>query len=267
MLSYPDYQITSESRPPGLFSPNGAATYNSTHVLWCAIGNLEYTSALTLLDGETNTTSTLLNSFYGRNFSSINDVRVNYTGLGGDGSVWFTDSQYGQFQGFRPPSVIPNQVYRFDPNTSTVKAVADGFDESNGIEFSPDLQTVYITDTGSQHVHLNTTRPATIYAFNISDNGYQLTNRRVFAYSGAATSPDGIHTDVQGNVWSTYGNATAAWDPQGNLLGELRVDTVVNNFAFTPDGIVILANSKLWLVRCAVQGRENDFLYNRKGQC
>ena len=39
---------------------------------------------------------------------------------------------------------MPNQVYRFDPTTSRVRVVADGFAKCNGIAFSEDGQTVYV---------------------------------------------------------------------------------------------------------------------------
>ena len=50
---------------------------------------------------------------------------------------------------FRPlPSIRP-QVYRFEPNTGIVQAVADYFIAPNGLELTPDAKSVYVTDTGS----------------------------------------------------------------------------------------------------------------------
>jgi gluconolactonase len=39
---------------------------------------------------------------------------------------------------------MPNQVYRFDPDTGTVRVVADGFDRPNGIAFTKDGKTAYM---------------------------------------------------------------------------------------------------------------------------
>lgn len=65
----------------------------------------------------------LLNSFLGKNFSSINDV-VQHP-LTGD--LWFTDARYAYWQHFgREPQIRP-QVYRFEPETGVVQVVADGF--------------------------------------------------------------------------------------------------------------------------------------------
>ena len=70
----------------------------------------------------------LLNNYWGIQFSSLNDVAVNPRNK----ELYFTDPQYGYFQDFRPLSALPNQVYRFNPDTGAVTVVADGFDQPNG---------------------------------------------------------------------------------------------------------------------------------------
>lgn len=60
-----------------------------------------------------------------------------------------------------------------------------------------------MTDTG---VHTfpgkdNATAPASIYRFDITQDGKRLTNRQLFAYSDNGF-PDGIHSDTMGNVYS-----------------------------------------------------------------
>jgi gluconolactonase len=231
--------------------PNGGTAYNSTHILFCNFGDTSHPSTLSLLDPVSNHSTPLLTSFYGRNFSSINDVRINHL----DGSVWFTDSYYGQLEGFRPPPLMPPQVYRFDPKTGIVNAVADRFVEPNGIEFSPDFTTLYISDSGYVLApgDFNGTRPSSIYAFDVTAKG-GLVNRRLFAYSGRPF-PDGLHVDTKGNMWSSSGNGTSVWDSEGVLIGEARVDMGVNNFLFVPEGILMFAFTKLWLVTCGVRGR------------
>jgi sugar lactone lactonase YvrE len=45
---------------------------------------------------------------------------------------YFTDPTYGYDQGFRPAPVLPEQAYRFDPDTGLVGVAADGFVRPNG---------------------------------------------------------------------------------------------------------------------------------------
>lgn len=97
--------------------------------------------------------------------------------------IYFTDTIYGYVQDFRPAPGLQDQVYRFDPSTGAVTAVADGFDHPNGmsriikpeepcyanlepgITFSPDGEHAYVTDTGidSGFFGHNFTRPASVY--------------------------------------------------------------------------------------------------------
>ena len=101
----------------------------------------------------------LISSFYGRPFNSVNDVVIH-----NDGSIWFTDPVYGYHQGYRPKPDLPNQVYRYDPEMKSIRAMADGFGRPNGICFSPDEKIVYVTDTDWIHKPGDTdgTRPSTM---------------------------------------------------------------------------------------------------------
>lgn len=55
-----------------------------------------------------------------------------------------TMCRYGFLNRFRPPPQLPNQVYRFDPDTGSLRVVADGFDRCNGIAFSVDGKTAFM---------------------------------------------------------------------------------------------------------------------------
>lgn len=105
----------------------------------------------------------LVNNYFGRQFNSLNDVAVNPRNQ----EIYFTDTQYGNFLGFRPAPGMQNQVYRFNDATGAVSVVADGFAVPNGsirlagwitrranqelgIGFSPDGSYAYVTDTGVQ---------------------------------------------------------------------------------------------------------------------
>lgn len=105
-----------------------------------------------------------------------------------------------------------------------------------------------MTDTGAQEFGLNLTRPATIYAFNVSADHTTLSNRRLFAYVDTGF-PDGIHADVAGNVWAGCGDGLHVWNSQGKLLGKVFIGETSNNFAFGPNGLLwIFSNKRLWQV-------------------
>ncbi|KAK3680305.1 hypothetical protein LTR78_000683 [Recurvomyces mirabilis] len=262
------YDGLAEANGGAAFYPVGSSANSSEgqQIVFCDEGDFTNPAGLVLVDPATNKTSTLVNNFLGRNFTSINDVEQHY----GTGDLWFTDVPYGYWQYFRPTPVIRYQAYRFEPKTGVIQAVADGFNAPNGIEFSPDFKHVYITDTGSHTFPNkdNLTDPATIYRFDVTPDGKRLENRQVFAYSDVGF-PDGIHTDTQGNVYSGCGDGIHVWNPEGVLLGKLAVaNGGVNNFAFVPDGMYIFNAQNLFKVTLKAEGRtvKRDFgLYEKGG--
>ncbi|KAF2852527.1 lactonohydrolase [Plenodomus tracheiphilus IPT5] len=243
----------SSTRYPGIAEPNGATSYyppgtqttTSTppHILFADSADFNTYSALVSLDPTTNQTTPILTSFLGRNFSSLNDVRQHPT----TGDLWFTDADYGFFQSFRPAPTIPKQVYRFSPLTGEIAVVATDFNQCNGLEFSPDLKTLYVSDTGAVGFGINTTMPATVYAFDISEDGKRVGGRRVFAYTDSGF-PDGVHTDTEGNVWAGCGDGVHVWSPEGKLLGKIWIGVESNNFAFLPGAVLVFSNRQLWAV-------------------
>lgn len=126
---------------------NGGVNYGDKHIIFCSQGSPTRPSGLIMMDNHPPyKTEPLITTFLGRPFNSVNDVVVH-----SDGSIWFTDPCYGFDQCFRPRPSLPNCVYRYEPSTQAIRAVADGFGRPNGICFSPDEKTVYITDTDQFH--------------------------------------------------------------------------------------------------------------------
>ncbi|KAJ4322262.1 hypothetical protein N0V94_002492 [Neodidymelliopsis sp. IMI 364377] len=233
--------------PPGT---EGNGSFPS-RVLYCDEGDFQNYSALVSVDPVTGASEKILTSFLGRNFSSINDVRQHPE----TGDLWFTDAAYGYFQNFRPVPTIPQQVYRFSPMTGEIAVVADGFVQPNGLEFSPNLETLYVSDTGAAEFENNLTRPATLYAFDVIDKK-RLVGRRTFAYADNGF-PDGVHCDMEGNVWAGCGDGVHIWNPEGTLLGKIWTGVETNNFAFLPDAVLVFSNAQLWIVEhLTAKGRE-----------
>ncbi|KAG5981769.1 hypothetical protein E4U54_006614 [Claviceps lovelessii] len=229
---------------------NGAVNYNHG-LLFCAQGDHHRPSSLVFMAARPpHATHPVLTSFYGRPFNSLNDVVVH-----SDGSIWFTDPIYGFDAGFRPLPRLPCQVYRYDPARRSVRAMADGFGRPNGICFSPDEKTVYVTDTDWIHGDGTTDdfRVSHIYAFSLTLHAHEpfLTDKRLFAMADSGI-PDGIKCDVHGNVYSGCGDGVNIWSPGGVLLGKIVVPGGVANFCFGRDGAVYLLNEhRLWRAQLA----------------
>ncbi|KAF9460291.1 D-lactonohydrolase-like protein [Collybia nuda] len=194
----------------------------------------------------------LLNNFYGRQFNSLNDIKIHPVTR----AIFFTDVTYGFINGFRPKPLLPNQVYRFDPDTGEIQVVADGFVQPNGIAFSLDGQTAYIADTGASGAVSDPTLPGTIYAFDVMRGSQSFTNRRVFAYADTGV-PDGLTLDTHGNVYAGCGDGTQVFSPTGRLLGKVFIGASSANMVFAgPGRLLIMADTKILLANIAAEGMD-----------
>ncbi|KAF7416130.1 hypothetical protein PC9H_002390 [Pleurotus ostreatus] len=188
----------------------------------------------------------LLDNFFGRQFNSLDDIKVRHT----SGKIFFSDVEYGFALGLRPAPLMPNQIYRFDPDTGVLRMVADGFARPNGIAFTDDGNTVYVSDSGALpdlSGAILQTQPATIYAFDVDPVSERFLNRRVLAYIDAGI-PDGLQVDMDGNIYAGTGDGVQVWNPEGTLLGKFFVGTRTSNMVFAGSGrLVMLSQTKLFL--------------------
>ncbi|KAG1764826.1 hypothetical protein EDD22DRAFT_978950 [Suillus occidentalis] len=193
----------------------------------------------------------LLDNLLGRQFNSLNDIKI----LPGTDIMFFTDPAYGWLSGIRPDPKLPSQVYRFDPSTGQVRVVADQFVQPNGIAFTADGKSAFITDTGAFEVinGVNQTRPVTIYQFDVDPRTQSFTNRRVFAYSDSG-APDGIQLDTMGNVYSGCGDGIHVWNAEGTLIGKFYLNSTTPQMVFTKSGLVILEATSMYLTNIQAHG-------------
>ena len=197
----------------------------------------------------------LADNYQGKKLNSPNDLVVK-----SDGTIWFTDPPYGilsNVEGYQAESEIgANYVYRLDPETGDLNVVADDFDKPNGLAFSPDERTLYISDTGGSHTEGG---PHHIRAFDVvtgADAIPFLTNGRLFAEISPGLS-DGFRIDVNGYLFTSAGDGIHVFSAEGELLGKIRVPEVVANCTFGGPGkdrLFIVATTSLYAIDLNTQG-------------
>ena len=194
----------------------------------------------------------LADRFQGKRLNSPNDAVVK-----SDGSIWFTDPTYGigsDYEGDAAPEEIGGSyVYRLDPDSGDLTAVATDFVKPNGLAFSPDEKRLYIADTGSTHVKNG---PRHIRVAEVGADGRSLGTAKLFAESTAGLF-DGFRLDANGNIWTSAADGVHVYAPDATLIGKIKVPEVVANVCFggpKRNRLYICATTSLYAVYVNARG-------------
>jgi gluconolactonase len=192
------------------------------------------------------TITVVADGYDGRRLNSPNDVVV-----ARDGAVWFSDPSYGidsDYEGYKAESEIgARNVYRVAADGEAPRIVAGDFEQPNGLAFAPDESRLYISDTGAS--------PSHIRVFAVGAGG-ALSGGEVFATSTAGGF-DGFRFDADGRLWTSAGDGVHCFDPDGTLLGKIRIPETVANVVFggpRRNRLFICATSSLYAVLLPVIG-------------
>ena len=193
----------------------------------------------------------LADSFEGKPLNSPNDVVVR-----SDGSIWFTDPDYGLRyhvpDGVRAQS--KDNVFRLDPISGALTAVVSDFDKPNGLAFSPDESVLYIADSA---VSDGPGRNSHIRRFRVNADG-TLSGGEVFVTTDGI--PDGMRVDTDGNLWTSAGAKIDVYTPDAVLLGQITgFPAPVTNLTFggpMGDRIYVTAGGSLFSILVRAKGAQ-----------
>lgn len=206
----------------------------------------QYTRRITRTEAD-GTISVLVDRFAGQRFNAPNDIVVK-----SDGTVWFTDPDYGRSPAYEGERELCGcHVYRFDPASGEIRQVTHDMVMPNGLAFSPDERLLYIVDTGSTHVKGG---PNHLRRFAVGADG-TLSGGEVIA-TNAAEKFDGFRVDTQGNLWMGAEDGLHVLAPDGTMLGKLRLPERVSNLTFggaARDMLLMTGTTSLYA--CRVKAR------------
>ena len=168
----------------------------------------------------------IADSYEGRKLNSPNDVIVK-----SDNSIWFTDPAYGilnDWEGIKAPQEQSGcNVYRVDSATGEITLVVDDCEMPNGLAFSPDEKTLYVSDTGFTE-RLN--GPHGIRAYDVIDDSKVRGGRDLATINPGCS--DGFRVDTEGFIWTSAGDGVQLLSPAGALLGCIKVPEYITNLTF-----------------------------------
>ena len=201
---------------------------------------------------ESNGTRTVLAGRYeGKRLNSPNDLVFR-----SNGDLYFTDPPFGLPKAFDDPGkeLDFSGVYRLSKDgrltllTRKIKA-------PNGIAFSPDERTLYVTD-----VHPD--RPAW-HAFDVKPDG-TIASGRIF-YDASSWKkpnyggPDGMKVDREGNLFAARPGGINVFAPDGKLLGSIETGVPTSNCAWGDDGSVLYVTAGTAVHRIRLNTRGAGF--------
>ena len=141
-------------------------------------------------------------------------------------------------------------LYRVDLD-GTVSTVLDGLTVSNGLGWSPDDRTVYLSDSGK----------AVVWAFEYDlDSGTFGRRRTVLEFDGDDGVADGLTVDDEGCLWTALwgGGQVRRYSPDGELLARVDVPaSQTSSCAFAGPGrdLLVVSTSQEGLEQGALAGQ------------
>lgn len=185
--------------------------------------------------------STLVDRYEGARFNSPNDAVMSRTG-----DLYFSDPPYGLVKQFEDPArEIPYQgVFRRHRN-GVVSLLTRGMTRPNGLAFSPDEKTLYISQSDPA---------APIWrALDLRSDGSLGASRILFDASSLTKTrrglPDGLKVDTEGNLFAAGPGGILVLTAIGSHLGTILTGQATGNCAFGDDGRTLYITADMYLMR------------------
>jgi len=206
------------------FKGNGMALDNEGNILVC-----EQVSSCLVRMLPAQGRQLVAYHYRGAYLNSPNDVVVR----GSDGSIYFTDPDYGRWNDWIGQERSKNGVgfrgvYRVPPDGAELQLLVaeDEFDQPNGLCFSPHETLLYVNDSSARNVKV----------FDVAADGSLGPSRILHEEIGSGVpregNVDGMECDEHGNVWVTGPGGVWVLTPEGEHIGTVATPEVCGSLCW-----------------------------------
>jgi gluconolactonase len=231
-------------------NPNGNVLDGMGRLLTCRHGARDLVRT-----GADGSIDVIVGEWDGKRLNSPNDLAVDR-----DGVIWFTDPPWGLEGQTEGREIDGNYVYRVDPSSGTAVNVSSIHAMPNGIAFSPDYESLYVSDTGGLDSHPDVgmrSAPALITKFEVQRDASGRGQNLAVLWQVPGRS-DGMAVDAEGRVYTTARSGIVVFDPEdGAVIAELALDEAPTNCCFGgADGktLFITARSTVYSIAVSTPG-------------
>ncbi|MFL2795980.1 MAG: SMP-30/gluconolactonase/LRE family protein [Paracoccaceae bacterium] len=238
--------LVSEFRNPSSFS-NGNTRDLQGRLITCQ--HLSRSVTRTEHSGEV---TSLASHFDGKRLNSPNDAVVK-----SDGSIWFTDPDYGimsDYEGRKSPCEQSScNVFRIDQKTGNVDLITNQMVKPNGLCFNKIESKLYVSDTGGSHVEGG---PRNIYSFDLTGDTVASASPELFAECSNGLF-DGFRIDSEDRIWTSAADGVHCYNSVGVLIGKIKIPEIVSNVCFGGERLnrlFIMGTTSLYSAYLAVNG-------------
>ena len=176
----------------------------------------------------------LVDKFEGKRFNAPNDIVVRR-----DGHVYFSDPLFTPLD---QRELDFYGVFHLTPK-GEIEAIARMKTRPNGVTLSPDGKILYVANTDEKNIR----------AYTLDRDG-KASGERI-AIADLPAGPDGIRTDVKGNLYIAA-RGVLVYSPDGKLLGKIAPPVNPRNLAFGDKDLrtLYMVGNSIFRVRLDVAG-------------
>ncbi len=221
---------------------NGLLLDSQGNLVMCQHGDRRMARMDAPLSAPESKFTTLTDNYNGMKLNSPNDAVFH-----SNGDLYFTDPPYGLVGNMDDPTKeIPFQgVFRCDKEGKS-HLLTDKVSRPNGIAFSPDEKTLYVTSSDGAN--------PIIMSYNVQEDG-SIDEGKVFFDSmhlkgeGVKGAPDGMKVSKAGYIYSTCPGGVVVLNKEGKHLGTISSGEATSNVALDEKGGYLYATSDMYLIR------------------